>query len=305
MSQQDREALWRQKILDLATRTNVSRACRYYGVSRQLFYRWHRRYEVSGVAGLKSRSRRPHHHPRATHQEVVGKILYLRTTYHFGPARISMYPDRHHHERLTTAGIYGILKRHGMNRLPYDQRRRLAKMSSHRYEKPVPGQRLQVDVKFLEPLSGHQTKRYQYTAIDDCTRLRILKVYEKNNQDSAIAFIDHVLERLPFRVHTVQTDNGSEFQARFHWHVEDRGIRHVYIKPMTPRLNGKVERSHRTDDEEFYQFLDPELDLDGLHDKLAAWERYYNYERPSAALGGKTPYERFQDKLKDSQVCHS
>jgi transposase InsO family protein len=56
---------------------------------------------------------------------------------------------------------------------------------------------------------------------------------------------------LPFRVELIKTDNGAEFQAAFHWHVTDRGIRHVYIRPATPRLNGKVERSHRIDDEEF------------------------------------------------------
>ena len=69
-------------------------------------------------------------------------------------------------------------------------------------------------------------------------------------------FIDEVMRRLPFRVHVVQTDNGAEFQSQFHCHLETRDIRHVYIRPRTPRLNGKVERSHRIDDQEFYQLLD-------------------------------------------------
>ena len=73
---------------------------------------------------------------------------------------------------------------------------------------------------------------------------------------TAIQFLDYVLERLPFRVDAIQTDNGAEFQSGFHWHVLDRGIRHTYIKPATPRLNGKVERSHRIDSEEFYRMLD-------------------------------------------------
>ncbi len=69
-------------------------------------------------------------------------------------------------------------------------------------------------------------------------------------------FIDDVVRRLPFRVHVVQTDNGAEFQSEFHWHLERLDIRHVYIRPRTPRLNGKVERSHRVDAQEFYQLLD-------------------------------------------------
>jgi transposase InsO family protein len=59
-----------------------------------------------------------------------------------------------------------------------------------------------------------------------------------------------------FRVQVIQTDNGAEFQSRFHWHLEGLDIRHVYIRARTPRLNGKVERSHRVDDQQFYQLLD-------------------------------------------------
>jgi transposase InsO family protein len=70
-----------------------------------------------------------------------------------------------------------------------------------------------------------------------------------------ILFLDYVVERFPFRIHTVRTDNGHEFKAKFHWHVEDLGMQHVYIKPRTPRLNGKVERSQKTDATEFYQLF--------------------------------------------------
>ena len=113
-----------------------------------------------------------------------------------------------------------------------------------------------MDVKFLERIPGTRKRLYQFTAIDDCTRIRVLKVYDACNQGTAIRFIDEVLRRLPFRVHVVQTDNGAEFQSHFHWHLEASDIRHVYIRPRTPHLNGKVERSHRVDDQEFYQLLD-------------------------------------------------
>ena len=69
----------------------------------------------------------------------------------------------------------------------------------------------------------------------------------------------------------MRTDNGHEFQAKLHWHVEDQGIRHAYIKPSSPQLNGKVERSHRTDEHEIYQLLTYNGDVD-LHQKLAEWE---------------------------------
>ena len=117
---------------------------------------------------------------------------------------------------------------------------------------------MQIDVKFIEPLSGaapaagpgrgsgagkrgqapRRRKYYQFTAIDDCTRLRVLRIYERCNQQTAVQFLDYLLERLPFRVEVIQTDNGAEFQSSFHWQVLDKGIGHAYIKPHTPLLTG-------------------------------------------------------------------
>ena len=71
---------------------------------------------------------------------------------------------------------------------------------------------------------------------------------------------------------------------------------HTYIRVRTPRLNGKVERSHRTDKEEFYQLLTYTGDVD-LHRKLEEWQNFYNYHRPHSALNGKTPYEQLREKL--------
>jgi transposase InsO family protein len=101
-------------------------------------------------------------------------------------------------------------------------------------------------------------------------------------------------------VEIVQTDNGSEFQAAFHWHVLDRGIQHAYIKPSTPRLNGKVERSHRIDEEEFYRMLDGVVidDTALFNKKLGEWENFYNYDRPHGGLGAHTPYERLRQRTR-------
>jgi transposase InsO family protein len=105
-----------------------------------------------------------------------------------------------------------------------------------------------------------------------------------------------VVEKFPFRIHTIRTDRGHEFQARFHWHVEDQGMRHSYIKPHSPQLNGKVERSHRIDQEEFYQLLTYTDDVD-LNKKLESWEQFYNFDRPHGAFEGNTPYETLRSLL--------
>jgi transposase InsO family protein len=146
--------------------------------------------------------------------------------------------------------VWRILKRLDLSRLPASQRYQRHDRKWKRYEKPMPGHAVQIDVKFIAPLSSASKKKYyQFTAIDDCTRLRVLRIYDRLNQKTAIQFADFLLDKFPFRVEAIQTDNGSEFQSAFHWHLMDRGIRHIYIRPATPRLNGKVERSHRIDAE--------------------------------------------------------
>lgn len=188
-----------------------------------------------------------------------------------------------------------------MPRLPANQKHQPHGKRWQRYEKPQPGHRLQLDVKFLERIPGTRCRLYQFTAIDDCTGIRVLKIYDTCNQRTATRFIDEVVRRLPFRVHVVQTDNGAEFQSEFHWHLERLDIRHVYIRPRTPRLNGAVERSHRVDDQEFDQLLDQDGIRDDIHlfnEKLREWEDYYNYHRPHGALDGQTPYERLLAKTR-------
>lgn len=227
---------------------------------------------------------------------VVEKILHIRKEYQLGPLRIKYYLDRYQGIDISESTIYRVLRENGVNHLPKSTSRRA--IHTKRYAKSVPGHHIQVDVKFLKlkDAAGKSFRRYQYTAIDDATRIRALQIYEKHNQDCAIKFIDYVIEKFPFRISMVRTDRGHEFQARFHFHVEDLGIQHVYIKPRSPQLNGKVERSHLTDQREFYQLLTYTDDVD-LNSKLEAWESFYNYDRPHMSHNGLTPYEAMKSLL--------
>ena len=269
---------------------NAAEACREFDVPSSSFYEWKRAYELNGRQGLARKKPIPKSHPRSASPEVVEKILHLRSTYNLGPERIMWYLERYHGVNISESSVYRVLVRHCVNRLPKSAPRRA--IHTKRYAKSVPGHHIQVDVKFLwlKDAEGQRIRRFQYTAIDDATRIRALKIYQRHTQKNAIDFIDYVIEKFPFRIHTVRTDRGHEFQAQFHWHVEDKGIRHTYIKPRSPQLNGKVERSHRTDQEEFYQLLTYTDDVD-LNKKLDAWEQFYNYNRPHGAFDGKTPYE--------------
>jgi transposase len=161
---------------------NVALTCRYYGISRQVFYQWRQRYDAHGLDGLRDRARGPRVSPNATRTEVVGKIIYLRQHYHFGPAKIAMYLRRYHDIQISHSGVWRVLRRLDLNRLPASQRHKRHDRRWQRYEKPLPGHRVQLDVKFIAPLAGSRRKHYQFTAIDDCTRLRVLRIYPSSTR---------------------------------------------------------------------------------------------------------------------------
>ena len=250
---------------------NDSKACREFNVSRSTFYYWKKAFKEGGKDGLRRKKPVAYTHPKKIPAEIADKILEIRRSYQLGPERIMWYLERYHGIHVSDSSVYRILARHGENRLPEKAPRRA--IHTKRYAKTVPGHHIQVDVKFLslKDPEGFLVRRFQYTAIDDATRIRALRIYARHTQNNAIDFVDYVVEKFPFRIHTIRTDRGHEFQAQFHWHVEDLGMRHVYIKPRSPQLNGKVERSHRTDKDEFYQLLSYIDDVD-LGRKLEAWE---------------------------------
>ncbi len=139
----------------------------------------------------------PGNHALRTPRPIEEKIVHLRLTYHFGPTRIAWYLGRYHGFSISTHGVYNVLVRNGINRLSTSFHKR--SMPSKRSQKQVPGHHIQVDVKFLhlENPEGRKVRRFQYTAIDDATRIRALKAYEKHTQSNAIDFIDQVVERCP------------------------------------------------------------------------------------------------------------
>ena len=143
------------------------------------------------------------------------------------------------------------------------------------YEKmQYPGQRVQIDVKYvpsscLVGAAAEEAKEnggyyYQYTFIDEYSRFRILKAYKEHSTYPSALFIKYVVEKFPYAIECIQTDNGFEFTNRmsnsknpkptlFEETLEQLGIRHKLVKPYAPKKhNGKVERSHRKDNEEFY-----------------------------------------------------
>ncbi len=121
---------------------NVAATCRYYGISRQAFYKWQRRYDELGEEGLRDNSTGPHHSPTATDPEIIQTVIYLRRSYHFGPEKISMYLKRYHEVPISPSGVWRILKRLDLNRLPASKRHKRHDRRWKRYEKPLPARQV-------------------------------------------------------------------------------------------------------------------------------------------------------------------
>jgi len=273
----------------------VGPTCRYFGIARGTFYCWYHRYLSLGVVGLKNKSCRPHKIKRWLPRDIRETIIQLRLQRKYGPDRMSYYLKQKHNWFVSKNTIWRLYKEHGLNRLKY---RKHWQRYPQYYAKPLPGDRVQVDVKFLDKLAFSGKRYYQFTAIDDCTRLRVLRIYDHNNVKNASDFIDQVKTVLPFAIKQIQTDNGSEFSDVFSWHLQDLGIKHRKTKICSPEENGKVERSHRTDEDEFYG-INRFVSIHHCMKLLRQWEREYNEQRPHMALDGKTPREFFDEKLKN------
>jgi len=160
----------------------VAKACREFEVPRSTFYNWKRAFDNEGKAGLARKKSVARNHPRSLAQDVVDKILLLRQTYKLGPERITWYLERYHGIKASESSVYRTLVRSGLRRLPKSAPRRA--IHTRRYAKEVPGHHIQVDVKFvsLRNFEGHRVRRFQYTAIDDATRIRAMKIYPRHNQ---------------------------------------------------------------------------------------------------------------------------
>ena len=228
-------------------------------------------------------------------------MLYLRQHYHFGPGRIADYLKRFHQH--VAGGLVGASHPGAARHEPAagEPEASAAREALAALREAPAGHRLQLDVKFLERIPGTRKRLYQFTAIDDCTRHSGAEGVRR--VQPAHGHSVHRRSPAAAAVPRARRADGQRRRVPVAIPLAPGGldIRHVYIRPRTPHLNGKVERSHRVDDQEFYQLLDKDGITDDIHlfnEKLREWEDYYNYHRPHGALDGQTPYERLVAKTR-------
>jgi len=301
----------RQAIIKYAEKYGVTKAANRYNVNRQYIYRWKKRYDGT-LESLADKSHRPHSHPNQHTEEELKLISDMRRRNPNAGLVVFWVKLRQRGYTRSITGLYRILIKKGLRQQKLPNPKYIPKP----YEKMIyPGQRVQIDVKYV-PASclvneAKGKKFYQYTAIDEYSRFRYLEAFEEHSTYSSAIFLEHLIEAFPFPIECVQTDNGMEFTKRlattenptptlFEARLEQCGIRHKLIKPYTPRHNGKVERSHRKDNEYFYA-SHKFYSFDDFKKQLAVHSRKYN-NFPMRPLNWHSPREYINAFIYNGEV---
>jgi transposase InsO family protein len=258
------EMKYRESLMKYVGKYGVGKAARKYNRSRSYIYFWQKRYDGS-IDSLKEKSRKPSYHSKQHTTEELTLIKNLiRRNPHLGLMDLWHKLRAKGYTRGIT-GLYKVLRRLKINLTPAPP-----KYHPKPYKQMTfPGERIQIDVKWVPSkclVSAPKGLRlYQYTAIDEYSRLRYLAGFSENTTYTAKIFLDQVIRFFKYHqitIKCVQTDNGSEFTKRFltpygqlslfELTALQNNIQYRHIKPYTPRHNGKVERSHREDQKLFY-----------------------------------------------------
>jgi transposase InsO family protein len=300
----DREAKERFYLLKAVAASNkpVKRVVEARGRSTDYFEKWAARLiEAGRVEGLLELSRRPRFSPNKAPEQLEKWAKRLKKKNPaYGPERISFYLRLRHGAECPPSTVYAILKRAGLINKKYRKSR--SKAHTKRYRRPWPGW-MQLDIKYVPyPILGKQL--YQVSAIDHHSSWRFIRSFEDRTEQTIVGFLTELEAACPFAIFQIQTDNGTEFTDKYSSgrgispsgsHAFDRwcemhGIEHKLIPIGEKELNGKVENSHKYDDEEFYAFFRAQAPEE-LDAGVREHNRIWNSERHTKTLGWKTPDE--------------
>lgn len=271
--------------------------------SQRSLERWLAAYKKNGEAGLEPKSTRPKTNPRETPIRIKERIIELRKATGLCAKKLDY--------KLTKEGILihkntiqKIIKKEGLVR-----KYRIRKLRYKYIKVPLgKGELVEIDIKYVPDLVVSK-QYYQFTAIDCASRWRYLKIYDDYSNGTSIKFLKELLTVAPFRIRAIKTDNGTNFTNRYTGYLkssdpmnprlhpldilcQELNILHYLIDPGKPAQNGKVERSHRTDQEMFYE-RNQFRTLADLKTKIKSWNAEYN-NLEHCGLNGKTPNEMLQ-----------
>ena len=303
---------FRQALVEYSLKHGVTKASIRYKTNRQYVYRWRKRYDGT-IHSLADKSHRPHSHPNQHTPDELKLISDMRRRNpHAGLVVFWVKLCQRGYSRSIT-GLYRILRKQGQMAVKPKNPKYIPKP----YEQMLfPGQRVQIDVKFVPKECKADTlpfdkKYYQYTCIDEASRERFIYHYEEHTPANTVDFAYRCFLFYGYKPEEIQTDNGTEFT----WNQDkmktihplqqlciNENIYHHKIRPRTPRHNGKVERSHRNDNERFYNYL-KFYSLEDLRYQAKLYLKRSN-NIPMATLGYKTPNE-YRKILEENKKINS
>jgi len=296
---------------------NISQAARKNGLSRQWLSTIHsiwvnskkdpRSLEPAGKAPKNTDNR------KRINLKTKNKILEVRKKYHWGKDKLETILDRDYNIKVGASTINRYLGKHGLldikisNRIKSAHKNKTEQKQKCRPPKEIkdykPGALVEKDMKFIVKMGSfansdkYKAKEnfwHQHTVIDSFTRIRAIGLAEDGESKTAAMVQGECAGRLPFAIACVNTDNGGENEKDFDKYLENNNIVHFYSRSGTPTDNPRVERSHLTDEVEFYKHGNICKTFDEQKQKIEEWERRYNYVRPHQALGNLTPMKFYE-----------
>lgn len=268
-------------------------------VTQRTYFRWLKKYKENGLDGLKDKSRKPKSHPKMLSEDLIPHVLKL---YHEGKGQlfISVIISRSDDipYSISKTGVRNIIKRCGLLKNKEKKQKKLYKKEYVKKYISFPGQKGQIDCKYIPELPGESFKRKQYTYVDLYSRFTFRKVYEGVSAENSKDFLKEVIKRAPFEIKCIQTDWGIEFTYEmfpdvkkkhpFEEELRKLNIKRRKIPVATPRFNGSVESVHSRDQAEFYDkyIFKNAKDLDkAIEERNTFW----NYKRLHSSLNYETP----------------
>jgi len=302
---------YKQSVVKFSFKFGVRKASIKFNECERTIYRWRKRYDGS-VESLADISRKPHHHPKEHTAEEIELIKKYKANNRKTGLVVLWVKLRRAGYSRTVQGLYGVMRRLGIYEKAPSKKKESEPIEWE--EITYPGQKVQIDVKYVPrkcmsvDLQRERIRYYQYTAIDEYTRKRIIWHVEEQSTYTSSEFVKKVIRGFPFKIKCIQTDNGFEFTNRLNWQsfdrnkktlfektLEENGIEHKLIKPHTPKQNGKVERSHRKDQERFY-YDKIFYSLEDLRNRAKYWIQEYN-NFPMRPLGWLSPNEKLAEYM--------
>lgn len=297
------DILYKQSVVKYSYRHGVTQAAIVYKKHRKTIYRWREKYDGTAQS-LINKSRKPHSHPNQHTREEIKMIKDFKSKNKNTGLVVLWVKLRRKGYKRRVESLYRVMCRIGIYKKTPSKKKSYE--PKEYIQMTYPGERIQIDVKYVprksmtKELVEKEERYYQYTAIDEYTRYRYLWFSKEHSTYESTKFLENLIKVFPFKIECIQTDNGFEFTNRlslynnketmFEKKLKELEIRHKLIKPHTPRHNGKVERSHRKDQERFY-YNKVFHSFEDLVNRAKYWIREYN-NFPMKPLNWLSPKEK-------------